>query len=129
MATDARRALGERGEDIAAAHLRARGYDVVERNFRVRSGEIDLVAADRHALVFCEVKTRIATRHGAGVQPLESIHPSKRVRLRRLAREWLRMRPAGSGRPTRARLRFDAIGVVLSPSGELLSLEHIEDAF
>ena len=129
MATDARRALGTRGEDIAAAHLRARGYELVERNFRVRSGEIDLVAADRHALVFCEVKTRVATRHGAGAQPLESIRHSKRLRLRRLAREWLRMRPAASGRPTRARLRFDAIGVVLSPSGELLSLEHVEDAF
>jgi putative endonuclease len=129
MQGDPRRALGARGEDIAAAHLEARGYSVVERNFRVRSGELDLVAADRHALVFCEVKTRVATRAGSGALPLESIGPAKRLRLRRLAREWLRMRPAGSGRPMRGRLRFDAIGVTLSPRGELLSLEHVEDAF
>lgn len=129
MATDARQVLGARGEEIAAAHLKARGYELVERNFRVPSGELDLVAADRHALVFCEVKTRVAATPGAGVQPLESIRRAKQVRLRRLAREWLRTRPAASGRPMRARLRFDAIGVVLSPSGELLALEHVEDAF
>src|SRR5215210_4050995 len=99
MATDMRRALGTRGEDLAAAHLEARGYVVIERNFRIRSGELDLVAADRHALVFCEVKTRVATSSSAGVLPFESIRPAKRARLRRLAREWLRMRPAASGRP------------------------------
>jgi putative endonuclease len=129
MSTDRRRLLGTRGEDLAADHLRARGYRVIERNFRVRSGELDLIAADRHALVFCEVKTRVATRSADAALPLESIGRAKQVRLRRLAREWLQRRPVESGRPMRAQLRFDAIGVLLSPTGELLALEHVENAF
>src|SRR3954452_11581903 len=56
MATDQRRTHGELGERIAEEHLAHRGYTIVARNFRTRYGEIDLVAADSDALVFCEVK-------------------------------------------------------------------------
>ena len=128
MSSDRRRSLGARGEQIAAEHLTARGYRVIERNFRTRLGELDLVAVGPGALVFCEVKTRVSARPLPNLA-LEAIGPAKRARLRRLAREWLRTRPAGSGRPTRARLRFDAIGVTVSSRGDLLALEHVEDAF
>ena len=53
--SDPRRALGERGERIATAHLQRAGYEVLARNWRCRHGELDIVAADRRALVFCEV--------------------------------------------------------------------------
>jgi putative endonuclease len=128
MSTDRRRSLGARGEQIAAEHLAARGYQVIERNFRTRLGELDLVAVGPGALVFCEVKTRVSTRPLPSLA-LEAIGPAKRAKLRLLAREWLRMRPAASGRPTRERLRFDAIGVTVSIRGDLLALEHVEDAF
>lgn len=131
MPSDPRRAVGQLGERIAESHLARTGYTVVERNFRTRSGELDLVVVGRGCLVFCEVRTRVSspgsrdTRGPSG--PLESIGPAKRRRLRRLAREWLseRDRPrTGAGS-----LRFDAIGVTLTPSGGLLALEHVENAF
>ena len=124
---DPRRALGELGERLAAAHLERAGYQVLARNWRCRAGELDIVAADRRALVFCEVKTRVAGgRHGpAG--PLDAIGGRKQRRLRMLAREWLCA--TARSRPGRDALRFDAIGVTLDPGGALLALEHVEDAF
>jgi putative endonuclease len=128
MATDPRRTLGDLGEQVAADHLARRGYRIVERNFRTRYGELDLVAASRRSLVFCEVKTRIATRPAFPSSALAAIGHDKRRRLRMLAAQWLATRPR-SERPARPELRFDAIAVLLDPHGALLALEHVEDAF
>src|SRR3954464_10414910 len=87
---DPRRALGGRGEQLAAEHLTRAGYVILARNFRTRFGELHLVAPAEHCLVFCEVKTRIAgTRRGAA-GPLDAIGPRKRAQVRAMAREWLR---------------------------------------
>jgi len=126
MSSDPRRARGEIGERIAAEHLEHRGYQIVARNARTRYGELDLIAADDRALVFCEVKTRVAGGASGPAGPLEAIGPQKRRRLRALACEWLATTDA---RPRRVDLRFDAIGVTLSARGELLALEHLEAAF
>ena len=126
--TDPRRRLGDRGEELAARHLEARGYEVVERNFRTRYGELDLVARDARFLVFCEVKTRIvrvATRDVLG--PFASIGVRKQRQVRAMAREWLRQGRLEGPRP--AELRFDAIGVSFDATGRLLALEHLEAAF
>jgi putative endonuclease len=128
MATDQRRRHGELGERIAGEHLEHRGYRVVARNFRTRYGELDLIAADDRSLVFCEVKTRVAGTRGGPDGPLDAIGTRKRERLRRMATQWLAETP-GSERPSRDELRFDAIGVMLSPGGRLLALEHLENAF
>ncbi|MEA2468560.1 MAG: putative endonuclease [Thermoleophilaceae bacterium] len=128
MATDQRRRRGELGERIAEEHLAHRGYAIVARNFRTRYGELDLIAADEHALVFCEVKTRVAGSRGGPDGPLDAIGPRKRERLRRMAGQWLAENPATS-RPRAEELRFDAIGVMLTPAGRLLALEHLENAF
>ncbi len=126
-ASDPRRGLGRLGEGLAAEHLERAGYAILERNYRCARGELDLVVADRRALVFCEVKTRVAGgRRGLG-DPLDSIGVAKRRRLRLLAREWLREN--AGGHPRRPVLRFDAIGVTVSAGGQLLALEHVEDAF
>jgi putative endonuclease len=125
--TDPRRALGERGERLAVAHLRRAGYEVLARNWRSRHGELDIVAADRRALVFCEVKTRVAGGRSGPAAGLDAIGIRKQRRLRMLAREWL-AGEAGS-RPGRDELRFDAIGVTVDRGGALLALEHVEDAF
>jgi putative endonuclease len=128
MATDQRRRHGELGERIAEEHLEHRGYSIVARNFRTRYGELDLIVADERSLVFCEVKTRVAGSRGGPDGPLDAIGPRKRDRLRRMATQWLADTP-GSERPRRHELRFDAIGVMLTPGGRLLALEHLENAF
>ncbi|MEJ7717772.1 MAG: YraN family protein [Thermoleophilaceae bacterium] len=124
MPEDARIAIGTAGERHAETLLRSGGYRILERNFRTREGELDLVAANRSALVFCEVKTRMAgSRHGP--TPLEGIGPEKRRRVRRMARRWLSERES----PGTTGIRFDAIGVTVTARGSLVSIEHVEDAF
>lgn len=114
--------LGRRGERIAERALAARGYEILDRNWRCPDGEIDLVALDGEALVFIEVKTRSSTRYG---HPFEAITPGKLSRLRRLAAAWLVAR--GPVRGAR-RLRIDAIGV-LAPRDAPASIEHLEGIF
>ena len=127
MSPHTRQRRGALGEQIAVEHLEARGYEIVERNYRTRFGELDVVAADASALVFCEVKTRVIHGCTGPVTPLDAIGGQKRMRIRRMAAQWLA--ESGSGRPARADLRFDAIGVVIEPDGRLVSLEHLEGAF
>ena len=124
MPDDRRRQLGATGEQLATDHLTRRGFEILERNFRTRWGELDVIATDGRVIAFCEVKTRVArdTRR----DPLESVHPRKQLQVRRMAAQWLRERP---GRPRAAELRFDAIGVTLDPSGRLLALDHLEGCF
>jgi putative endonuclease len=105
--------------------LAALGYEIVERNFRTRYGELDIVAADGQCLVFCEVRARVG-RH-AIAQALESIGPGKRLQLRKMAREWFRL--SAADRPATAPTRFDAVAVALAPDGRALALEHVRDAF
>jgi len=128
MEGDPRRRLGALGEALAARHLEARGYEVVDRNFRTRYGELDLVACDRRHLVFCEVKTRVADGASGPFGPFASVGAGKRRQVRRMAREWLAA-TATVRRPRPAQLRFDAIGVTLDRGGRLIALDHVEDAF
>jgi putative endonuclease len=125
---DSRRALGDLGERLAAQHLTRAGYTILASNFRTRFGELDLVAVNSRCLVFCEVKTRIAgTRRGPD-GPFDAIGPKKRLQVRAMAREWLASGEA-TERPRPPELRFDAIGVLISRSGRLVSLDHLENAF
>ena len=129
MSPDIRRTRGSLGEQIAADHLAEAGYEILDRNWRVREGELDLVAADADAIVFCEVKTRVAGGRSGPELALDAVGPAKRRRLRHLAMVWLRDRRAGGGAPHREHLRFDAIGITISPGGRVLSLDHVTDAF
>lgn len=122
--TERRQQLGQTGETLAAQHLVRRGFRILERNYRTRWGELDIVAFNGKELVFCEVKTRRAST--ARVWPLESVHPHKRRQVRRMASSWLHDRP---GHPYAQALRFDAIGISLDAAGRLVSLEHLEGAF
>ena len=112
--------LGRRGERIAERHLLARGYRLVERNWRCRHGEIDLVVRDADALVFVEVKTRSTTRFG---HPFEAITPVKLARLRRLAGLWCDAHPEQRGR-----VRIDAVAV-LAPRDAEPHVEHLAGVF
>jgi len=131
MNEDRRRALGRRGEELAAAHLRALGFATLARNARTRHGEIDVIAFDGRALVFAEVKTRCVSARQLALRdaqnPLHGLGAQQRRRLRRLAAAWLR-EPRGE-RPRAETIRFDAIGVVLDTSGAQRRIDHIEGAF
>jgi putative endonuclease len=109
--------LGRRGEQLAVDHLEARGMRVIERNWRCRLGEIDLVARDGDDTVFVEVKTRTTADYG---HPFESITPVKLARLRRLAVAWCEATDAAT-----ARIRIDAVAV-LAPTQAPALIEHLE---
>jgi putative endonuclease len=130
-APDPRRALGRRGEEIAAAHMERLGFRVLERNVRTRSGEIDLIAFDGRTLVFVEVKTARARRGGSdasgAVPPHGWLGRRQRVRLRRLAVAWLS--EARRARPTAATIRFDAVGVIIDSRQRLVRLDHLTAAW
>lgn len=116
---DARGELGRRGEALAAEALRARGFRIVERNYRCRAGEIDLVALDGSTLVFVEVRSR----HGAGVgTPLESVDARKQARVTRVAQHYL----AARGGHDRV-VRFDVVGVRFD--AEPPAIDHVCGAF
>ena len=122
---DLRRARGAIGEEAAAALLTRLGYEIVERNFRTRYGELDIVAIDRDSLVFCEVRTRVGGN--AIAYALESIGQAKRMQLRKMAREWFRM--TSGDPPATRRIRFAAVAVAMTRDGRVLSMEHVRDAF
>jgi putative endonuclease len=124
MSADHRPELGRRGEQLAAEHLVRRGFEIVERNYRTRWGELDIVAFDGRTLAFCEVKTRRMA--AGGTSPLEAVRSLKRSRVRKMAGSWLIER---TDRPHADNLRFDAIGVTFDLAGRLVSLEHLEGAF
>ena len=132
MSGDRRRTLGTRGEQLAANHLERHGWRIVERNFRTREGEIDLIAARDGTLAFCEVKTLVRRRGPPGSgpsDPVESVGPAKRTRVRRMARAWLAQTPGRDRTPKHRCVRLDVIGVLLAPDGTLLRLDHLESAF
>jgi putative endonuclease len=105
--------------------LAALGYDILQRNFRTRYGELDIVAADGKCLVFCEVRSRVGPE--AIARALESIGTGKRIQVRKMAREWFRL--SAANRPPTMSTRFDAVAVALAPDGRALALEHLRDAF
>jgi putative endonuclease len=119
-AAESKKQIGVRGEDLACAELERQGMQVLERNWRCRLGEIDIVAAEAGAsgltLVFCEVKCRSGLGFG---HPLEAITYAKMRTLRQLAALWMR-----EHRMQASSIRLDAIGVVLM-LGEEPSLTHV----
>jgi putative endonuclease len=124
VSRDLRHQLGRLGEKLASEHLERLGYQVLDRNYRTRWGELDIVAFDGAKLVFCEVKTRRLPHSGG--HPLEAVDARKRLQLRKMAGRWLCERRE---RPYAEELRFDVVGLTFDGQGRLLSLEHLEHAF
>ena len=114
--------VGRYGERVALQHVRSRGWEVLDTNWRGKDGELDIVALDGETLVFAEVKTR---RSGAR-DPWENLHDRKQSKVRRMAISWL---AEGADRPYGAQLRFDGIAVLLDTRGDLVRLDHLEAAF
>lgn len=110
---------GQAGEDLACAQLEQRGLGILERNFRCRGGEIDVVARDGEVVVFVEVKERSSASHGAAI---EAVTPLKRRRLLRAARFYA----AGHGLLDKP-VRFDVVAIDWGPEGP--RVRHEKGAF
>lgn len=108
--------VGEVGERIARRWLRAAGMEVLDRNWRCPSGEIDIVARDGDDVVIVEVKTRTSLRFG---HPAEAVGRAKLLRLRRLAAQWLAVHPTRC-----AGVRIDVIAI-LHPPGGPIRVQHL----
>lgn len=102
---------GQRAEEVAARFLEHEGYRILERNYRCRSGEVDIVAEERGVLCFVEVRSTRSRDFG---DPLETIDPAKQARLVRAARHYLTLRRAHE-----REVRFDVVGVVYEPAPEI----------
>lgn len=121
-----RQQIGRRGEDLAVAELQRQGLTVLERNWRCREGEIDIIALETGTAgvttVFCEVKCRTGLGYG---HPLESITYAKARKLRQLAAVWLTERRATtSDDHSGTGVRIDAIGIVMTRDSEPL-ITHV----
>lgn len=115
-----RRSVGKAGEEIACKYLEEHGFIIQGRNWRTRSGELDIIAKHGKATVFVEVKARRGKSFG---RPEESVTPDKARRIRRLATEYL---ASAAHSPE---VRFDVISLMLDPDNNLLELYYIPDAF
>ena len=106
------------------SYLANKGYEALERNYRTRHGEIDLIARDEDALVFVEVKLRGGREFG---DPLEAVTPEKQARIRFMAEQYL----AEQGEDFVAgfdEVRFDVVGILVSGTGRP-EIQHVENAF
>jgi putative endonuclease len=116
---DSKQLLGKEGERLAEQYLKKKGYKIVERNYRCRGAELDLIVLDRRVIVFVEVKTR--TGHGFG-SPFEAVEFRKQQKMIQAAQYFLNEKKLHQ-----RDARFDVVGISW-PGGEPL-VEHIENAF
>lgn len=103
---------GKFGETVAASYLEKQGYEVIERNFRCRLGEVDIICKKNNQIVFVEVKTRTSDQYGA---PSEAVTKDKMNKIRKVAALYMM-----SEKITNYQVKFDVMEIVLN---------HIENAF
>lgn len=120
-----RKTLGVAGEAAAAAYLSDQGFSILERNWRCRNGETDLIARKGETLIFVEVRSRSEQSLHAFGLPLESITPKKQRTMRRVAEAYLQQHPEYR----QFRVRFDCIGIVWNEKREAADIRHVADAF
>jgi putative endonuclease len=110
---------GAWGENLALRYLLRRGYNLVERNYRKRRGEIDLIVHNEETLVFVEVKLRRSTGFG---DPLEAVTARKQATIRSLAEQYL-----AENQPDFETVRFDVVGILATQIET--RIDHVENAF
>jgi putative endonuclease len=119
---DSRKKLGEYGEKLALEHLFSLNYECLEKNWRCRSGELDIIMLEKDTLVFVEVRTRRLTGHFGS--PQESVDIRKQRKVRETAQVYLHQHHKHD-----SKIRFDLISVELSMQGDFIRLDHLQYAF
>jgi putative endonuclease len=112
--------IGERGEEIACAYLKGQKFTIVERNFRCKGGEVDIIARDGKTLVFVEVKARRTLSFGP---PQMAVTPFKQRQISKAALTWLAQKKQFG-----ANARFDVVAILL-PDYSVPVIDHIRNAF
>lgn len=115
-----RERVGRAGEAAALAHLREQGFRLLDRDWRARAGQIDIIAEDGDTLVLVEVKARRGTAFGL---PQEAVDARKQRKLRTLLETYRR----ATGRQSRP-CRIDVVGLLLDADLAVVSCDHIRDA-
>lgn len=110
--------LGNKGEDLAVSYLQKHGYRIIERNFKARYGELDIICTKNNILVFVEVKTRIGHAYG---KPEESVTPWKLREVVKTAQYYAMIHDE-----LPQALRIDVIGIELDGNGVVVSFNHIQ---
>ena len=113
---DSKKTTGRSGEDAAVRYLEKMGYTILERNYRLRTGEVDIIARDKEYLVFIEVKTRRSATFGS---PFEAVDARKQQQILKIASAYV----GGKDIP----VRFDVVAVHLS--GRAIRVEVLKNAF
>ncbi len=112
--------LGKRGEDLACSYLKRHGLKIIQRNYRQKSGEIDIVCRDQSYIVFVEVKTRKSLRYGL---PYEAVTQKKQAQISRVALDYLTRHKC-----LNHAVRFDVVSIVVTGDGNA-DIEHLRDCF
>ncbi len=112
--------FGKRGEDLASEYLKDRGYKILQKNFKSKTGEIDIVALEKDVLVFIEVKTRYNQKFGL---PEEAVTPWKINKIVRTGDYYRMLHPKSP-----EGLRIDIVSILMSPAGEAEEIRLIKNA-
>ena len=118
--TEKRLKLGREGEDAAEAYLKKKGYRIIEKNFRCKLGEIDIIAEQGGVVVFIEVKARAGHQYG---HPFNAVTPSKQRKIIQVAQSFL-----AKHRLLEKPTRFDVVGLTADPESAF-KVELLENAF
>ena len=111
--------MGKKGEALAAKYLEEKGYQIIDKNFRCRLGEIDLIAVEGDFLVFIEVKLRSSLGFG---HPLESITKKKQDKIRQVAQYFLLQNKK------HCNVRIDVISILINKLDKP-QITHLENVF
>jgi putative endonuclease len=111
--------LGRRGETLAVQYLKKNGYQLIQRNYICKMGEMDIIAKEKDTLVFVEVKARTSTAFGP---PQLAVNPAKQRQLSKVALNFLKEK-----RIEDSKARFDVVAILLGEGGD--EIELIKDAF
>jgi len=111
--------LGQKGEEFALRFLKKRGYQIIQKNYVCKMGEMDIIAKEKDTLVFIEVKTRTSTTFGP---PQLAVNPKKQSQMSKVALNFLKEKKLED-----VKARFDVVAILLGPRGE--EIELIRDAF
>lgn len=113
--------IGLLGEDISQSYLKDLGYRILEKNFRCKCGEIDLIAINKGYICFIEVKTRYGSNFGS---PAESVTYSKQHKIYKTAQVYIL-----KNNIIYSNFRFDVMEIILNINNNDFLVNHIQDAF
>ncbi len=112
--------VGQKGEQIATELMEKKGFKIIQRNWKMGHLEMDIIAGNKTDIVFVEVKTRTSTFSG---RPEEAVDRLKQRRMVVAANAYIKYYHE------ERRIRFDIIGILLNKSGEIVEINHLENAF